>query len=144
MTEKSFWEGCVKPGLERSCPGIHINRIENVVGNGIADFNACHKGREIWVELKIGVADRIRVRNAQLIWHAKRIVAGGKSFFIVRKGEEVRIYLSSTIVQLSRKPEHVIGSDGKAMSLMVPRDLALFVTGKPFDWDGIRDAMFGF
>lgn len=145
MKEAEFWNGCFKWGMEKACPGIHMNRIENLAGVGIADVNMCYKGREAWVELKMfrGAGEWIDVRTSQLSWHSKRVLAGGRCFFVCRKHFDIMVYNSTTVIQLSQNPEYVKGADGKSLALLLPMNLAIRKFHKPFNWEAMRDFLFG-
>lgn len=73
-------------------PTAHWQRVENTVGTGIPDVNACKDGVEIWVELKEGVklmsgVVRLRIRKDQNAWLSRRHRAGGLVYLGIRVGK---------------------------------------------------------
>lgn len=55
----------------------HAQRIETTTGNGVPDINLCHKGREFWIETKIGPSHRTLLRKEQYAWGTRRALNGG-------------------------------------------------------------------
>jgi Holliday junction resolvase len=90
--EKNFWS-VVKNAMERDLPGVHLQRIETgMTGRGIPDVNACYRGVEAWLELKVVEGRRVLLRPEQVAWHAKRAAVGGNNFIIARdKRDGVRV-----------------------------------------------------
>lgn len=74
--EAKFWDY-----LRDKLPG-HVSRIENSIGNGMPDFNLCHDGIEIWVELKVSDELAPVVRKEQRVWGFNRSRSGGKCFVV--------------------------------------------------------------
>lgn len=60
-------------------PG-HVQRIENTVGVGMPDLNLCHNGREVWIELKVFVDDKVLLRKEQHAWMSTRAKNGGDCY----------------------------------------------------------------
>ena len=54
MSEKELWQL-----IRRNVPG-HLLRIENLIGAGIPDSHLTHKGRQVWLELKIGKGNNVQ------------------------------------------------------------------------------------
>lgn len=107
---------------------VLLERIESNVSAGAADCNAVHKGCEFWMEYKvIGHKSKtttvkvetprgdVWLRPAQYSWHVKRANAGGRAFVLARD--------DNAIVVCRCQPDGVWRT--------------LFVTVKPFDYDGL-------
>jgi len=97
--EVRLWEW-LRDGL-RGTAGLHMRRVENLVGDGDPDVDGCYQGSYFEAELK-GCDRPVRggllgfeVRQSQVIWHRKRWRAGGNIWLYVRvgKGREIKRYL---------------------------------------------------
>lgn len=99
MTESDFWLQ-VKAHL----PG-HLVRIENVVGVGTPDVNACWQGKEAWIELKVAKGHYIYFRSAQVVFITRRVRENGRVFVLVRYDETLLIFSGAELVSLSDKIE---------------------------------------
>lgn len=136
MLEKDFWAK-VKRALD--LPGMHVNRIENTAGTGISDVNACYRGVEVWIELKIVHSNRVFFRTSQRAWMHKRLEAGGRVFVLVGTLDEMALYSAKDILET----QHRVEKDGKAFSIsVVDLPKALFACNKPFKWEGLVNAIF--
>lgn len=51
---------------------VDLQRIENTTGGGVPDVNACHHGREAWIELKVHVKGMVVLRKEQYAWIVRR------------------------------------------------------------------------
>ena len=60
MSEKELWQL-----IRRNVPG-HLLRIENLIGAGIPDSHLTHKGKQVWLELKIGKGNNVQFQNSQI------------------------------------------------------------------------------
>ena len=60
MSEKELWQL-----IKRNVPG-HLIRIENLVGAGVPDLHLTHKGKTVWLELKIGKGNNVQFQNTQI------------------------------------------------------------------------------
>lgn len=121
MTEVKLYQQ-----VRRMAPRVHFTRIENAVGMGMFDVNACFGGREFWIENKIdkGVAEPIvLLRSSQYAWSAVRHRVGGKVFvfsYSTRRGEvdiycppfHVEVTGREGLLKLKQRPE-CSGSFGK-------------------------------
>jgi hypothetical protein len=100
MSESDLWKA-VKKGLEDAAD-LHIDlmRLENLVGEGMADVNGCRKGAEFWLELKhrdelpkrectAVFPDGIGLRDSQVIWLYKRAKHGGRCYVLGKAGKEI-------------------------------------------------------
>lgn len=97
--ESRLWEW-LRDGL-RATPGLHMRRVENLVGDGDPDVDGCWQGK--YFELELKGCDRpakdgrlcFEVRQSQVVWHRKRWRCGGNIWLYIRvgKGRDVRRYL---------------------------------------------------
>lgn len=72
--------------LREFLPGPHWQRIETALtGLGIPDMNACHGGREVWIELKQTSGWKPAIRPEQGAWAWKRYHSGGHVFLATRR-----------------------------------------------------------
>jgi Holliday junction resolvase len=87
--EKNLW------GLLRTHwngPECHLQRIETGTQRGVPDVNGCWQGAEFWIELKVAKGNSAQLRPEQVAWHLQRARAGGRSWILVRKGDELMLY----------------------------------------------------
>jgi hypothetical protein len=90
--EVRLWE-FLRDGL-KGAPGLHMRRVENLVGAGAPDVDGCCNGRYFEIELK-GIdrpkrADTpldLGIRKSQVVWHRQRVRCGGNIWLYVRVGE---------------------------------------------------------
>lgn len=76
----------------------HMTRIEsNMTGQGIPDVNFCYKGRECWIELKVG--DN-KLSPMQIAWQSQHRQAGGLVFTLWKKGDGV--YIVESLTQIAK------------------------------------------
>ena len=75
-------------------PGDRVDRIENLIGSGMPDFNCCCDGRDAWVEIKTPVKTPARrstpvmssahpLSQDQKNWLMMHAKAGGTGFVYV-------------------------------------------------------------
>lgn len=96
--EQKFWSL-----LKDHVPG-HVNRIESSTSNGAPDVNYCFRGKDIWLELKAEINLLVveqeviqipfgtkRLRDTQIIWHAKRAQQGGLVLVAIRDGDTIKL-----------------------------------------------------
>lgn len=88
MTEEQKLNAWILGKLKRCDPV----RIENSIGGGMPDINACHDGREVWIESKIYVGGRVLLRKEQYAWGIRRSMHAGRVYVIAKHPVE-RIYI---------------------------------------------------
>jgi hypothetical protein len=98
--EVRLWE-FLRDGL-KGVAGLHMRRVENQVSSGDPDVDGCYSGRYFEIELK-GLDRPARastpldlgIRKSQVIWHRKRVRAGGNIWLYIRVGKDrdLRKYL---------------------------------------------------
>jgi hypothetical protein len=118
-----LWEW-LRDGL-RGVEGLHMRRVENLVGDGDPDVDGCWRGR--YFELELKGCDRptkdgrldFDVRQSQVVWHRRRWRCGGNIWLYVRvgKGRDVRRYLVPGGLT-GRVKEGVTEAELAAMSLL--------------------------
>jgi len=123
--EVRLWEW-LRYGL-RGVEGLHMRRVENLVGDGDPDVDGCWRGR--YFELELKGCDRpakdgrldFDVRQSQVVWHRRRWRCGGNVWLYVRvgKGRDVRRYLVPGGLT-GRVKEGVTEAELAAMSLLPP------------------------
>ncbi len=74
-------------------PRDRIDRVENVVVDGMPDINACIEGTEVWIEQKSPkepvrattplFGSNHRVSQSQMNWFLRHRKAGGKGYFLI-------------------------------------------------------------
>jgi Holliday junction resolvase len=87
--EQRLWDS-----IRLMIPG-DIIRIENAAGVGTPDVNACWKGNEVWLELKVCPENKVLVRKEQRVWGFRRSRAGGTVWVINKSGYSIDFYLHS-------------------------------------------------
>jgi Holliday junction resolvase len=131
--EKTFYKL-----FKKHLPSVaDCQRIETgSTGLGIPDLNVCHKGREIWIELKIVKGRRVKLSPEQIAWHHRRNRAGGETYIIARdkydgprkgKMDVIYIWKGKVVVEVFEK-----GIDYPAMATFI----------SPFKWDDVMAALF--
>ena len=89
MKESRFWKK-IKAGLLSAANyDIHLVRVENSVCPGTPDLNGCYRGKEFWLELKVG---RNKLSAVQHLWANKRIAAGGRVFNLRQRTTYIGLY----------------------------------------------------
>ena len=132
MSESDFWLQ-VKANL----PG-HMVRIENLAGIGTPDVNACHKGSECWLELKVAKGHQIYFRSAQVVFMARRTAEGGRVFVLVKYGDNLLLFTGQELVAISDKLVTVKKGVQK-LHISDIRESYLF-TGKA--WQNVADIIY--
>jgi hypothetical protein len=99
--EADLWT-LMRTNIMRSEPAADLQRIENLVRNGMPDVNGCIRGKEFWCELKYlkswpsrdgTVVTMPKYRKEQRIWFRRRGTAGATNIFMLIQVDETREYL---------------------------------------------------
>lgn len=143
MTESVAW-GSLRDAIMKAAAelksSIHMVRIENMVGAGVFDTNACFNGHEFWLEGKF--ADYLPVRDMTLFksgmsidqeaFALRRLLAGGKTYLWVRVAHNRRVgdsgwYLAvlDSIGVIERMRRGITLAEFKTFYHSSARDLAL-------------------
>ena len=133
MKESTFW-ALMKTNL----PG-HVTRIENTAGIGTPDVNICHKGVEVWLELKVAKGHYIFLRTSQVAFCVRRVAEKGRIFFVTRYGDEILIFTGEELLNCM---EHIEGITNKACKLHLKHISESFVFTKPYAWKSITDLVY--
>lgn len=100
--EVRLWEW-LRDGA-KGVAGLHMRRVENQAGAGDPDVDGCFNGHYFEMELKGCNRPRtpdgklvFDIRQSQVIWHRRRMRAGGNLWLYIRVGvgKEVARYLVS-------------------------------------------------
>lgn len=100
--EVRLWEW-LRDGTKRVA-GLHMRRVENRAGEGDPDVDGCLGGCYFELELKGCNRPKVSssklvfdIRQSQVIWHRRRMRAGGNLWLYIRVGlgREVARYLIS-------------------------------------------------
>lgn len=79
-------DGGLRPLFRKHLPGVDWCSIETgLTASGVPDLNGCRAGVEFWVECKQTAAWAVEVRPMQVGWHLRRLRAGGRTWFAVRR-----------------------------------------------------------
>lgn len=132
MKETAVWR-LVKQNL----PG-HLQRIENMASPGAPDVNACWRGHETWIELKVAKGNYVYFRDAQIAWFARRIKEGGQAVVLIRKGDLLYVVHAKDLLTLT---DYIEPAADKACKIKIDR-LFGYVTGKPYPWDVIAKKVY--
>ena len=81
ITEAKFWSNWVKPALQ----GIAADhqRLEVSTSRGVPDVNACYRGCEIWMELKVSNKGQCELRKEQYAWGTRRAKQGNGLVYVM-------------------------------------------------------------
>lgn len=73
---------------------LHMTRVENRVGAGASDVEACFGGVQLWIELKTaarptkpGTRIKPRFEATQWPWHRRRHQSGSPTFVLLQVGQ---------------------------------------------------------
>ena len=136
IKESEYWQQ-LKRGLDGF--DVHMSRIENAAGSGISDVSACHRGVEVWLELKVSHGNKLSFRNTQRIWISKRSAVGGNVLLIINMAGETVIYKAMDVVHLPHKNAPDNRSFTVDLSDMPP-PAAKFK--KPIPWEEVLSTIF--
>lgn len=77
MSEREF-----ATKVKEALSDCHVLRIEMAVERGVPDMNVCYQGKEIWLELKLKVQERILLRPPQFAWATRRTHSSGRCYVL--------------------------------------------------------------
>lgn len=124
-TEIDLWKW-----LKKSIPvytnDLHLTRIENLAGVGVADVEGCLRGKQFWIELKIASkpGGKVRFQKTQPPWHKRRLLAGGKTFVLVQAGQDRYLIPGEHI------PSMEAGVDWSKLSVVDPKATCIDIIEK--------------
>jgi hypothetical protein len=79
-------DGGLRKLFRHHLPSVHWTTIESgFTEAGIPDLTGCIGGQEFWLELKAIKHWRATIAPAQAGWHLRHHMAGGRTFFVLRK-----------------------------------------------------------
>lgn len=94
-------DGGLRPLFRQHLPTVDWQTIETgLVEGGVPDSDGCHpravpcpacgaRGVEFWIEYKQTHAYAVKVKTEQVGWALRRLRAGGRAFFAVRRWTDV-------------------------------------------------------
>lgn len=109
---------------------VDMQRIENTTGCGVPDVNACYKGSDAWIELKVHVKGMVVLRKEQYAWLVRRSNNDGNVMVIAHNtdDETIEIYLppfsarpwgnQAKYVALDSEPEYSYSLDVDSLLLI--------------------------
>ncbi len=112
----------------------HFQRIETGgTGKGVPDVNYCHKGKEIWIELKSIEGLKSTLTPFQIAWIYNRYRSGGNAFILMRKIN-------------TKKKQIKLFSPSQGLSLKELGDLnwktdSLVTLETPYKWEELFEAI---
>ena len=112
MTESDFYHE-IKRGFSKE---VHLQRIENAVGDGVPDVNAFRltgeteskaatpAGVDLWIETKMIRNGRVFVRHSQIAWCWQRCAKHGARnvFFAGRAPDGIKTWSAMFVVTAAR------------------------------------------
>lgn len=129
----------------RGTSGLHMRRVENLVGDGDPDVDGCWNGH--YFELELKGCDRpakggllsFDVRQSQVVWHRRRWRCGGNIWLYIRvgRGRDVRRYLVPGSLT-GRVKEGMAEADLAAMSVLPHGHTALELLERAITTQDIR------
>lgn len=137
FTEASLWKLFRDKLFDYRNDSIHYCRIETATLRGLPDVNICANGKELWVELKIATGNKVNVSPEQEVFHTKRAMAGGITYFLVRKdtSKEHILYLFKGCDAMRLATEGLLGPDPVYMQ-------SVSGSSPKFDWNKLFEVMF--
>jgi hypothetical protein len=112
--------------LKLSKAEVDMQRIENTTGCGVPDVNACYKGLDAWIELKVYIQGCVVLRKEQYAWLSKRAAHDGNVMVIAHNPDaghdsEIEIYTApftgrpwgnqGKYVALTSEPEYMFSKN---------------------------------
>jgi hypothetical protein len=109
VTESDFYHE-IKRGFSKE---VHLQRIENAVGDGVPDVNAFKResrppdglvGIDLWIETKMMRNGRVFVRHSQSRWAWIRCAKHGARnvFFVARASDAIRVWSAMFVITAER------------------------------------------
>jgi hypothetical protein len=133
MKESTLWTL-----IRDKVPG-HLIRIENLVGVGQPDVNACYEGTEAWLELKLVKGNYIYFRSSQLAFFSRRCKEKGRVFVLARKDDDLILFRAASVVAVAELFEPVKDGACRIKWALIPDP---YVFSKPWAWQKIADLIF--
>ena len=131
MTEKELWQL-----IKRNVPG-HLIRIENLVGAGVPDLHLTHKGKAVWVELKIGKGNNVQFQSSQIAFFNESKKHGGNIKIIMRKNDLLYLIDSEIIINSVYK-----SIKGDRVSININELSQAWIWGMPWKWTEITQRIY--
>lgn len=119
----------------------HLVRIENLAGSGQPDVNACLKGSEVWIELKMVKGNYIIFRSSQIAFFSRRAAVQGKVMVLARKEDNLILFRAEDVLSVADLLEPVKDGSVKIHWTKIPNPV---VFSKPWQWEKIADLIYGF
>lgn len=126
MSEKELWQL-----IKRNVPG-HLIRIENLVGAGVPDLHLTHKGKTVWLELKIGKGNNVQFQNSQIAFFAEAKKHGSTCKVLMRKNDLLYLINSEVIINSVYK-----SIKGDRVSININELSNAWIWGMPWNWKEI-------
>lgn len=92
MTEKEMWLK-LRVSLGQVA---HMTRIENAVSFGVPDINIAYNGVEFWIETKVAVSGKVKLRPSQIAWILHRLKVCHNVFLLVYEKDVFYLYRLTT------------------------------------------------
>jgi hypothetical protein len=126
MSEKELWQL-----IRRNVPG-HLLRIENLIGAGIPDCHLTHKGKQVWLELKIGKGNNVQFQNSQIAFFAEAKKHSSTCKVLMRKNDLLYLINSEVIINSVYK-----SIKGDRVSININELSNAWIWGMPWNWKEI-------
>ena len=126
MNEAELWKL-----LKKNVPG-HMVRIENLVGRGVPDVHACHRGKTLWLELKIGKGNNVQFQNTQIAFFNEAKKHGANCKVLMRKNDLLYLINSDVIINSVYK-----SIKGDRVSININELSKAWIWGMPWKWNEI-------
>ena len=93
VSESRLWNWLTSGTKQKFRKTLHMNRVENLIMEGMPDVEGCLRGTQFWIELKCDKrpADpstliKPKFRPAQVPWLERRVGAGGRAYVLLQVG----------------------------------------------------------
>lgn len=130
-TEKDLWK------LLREKVQGHLVRIENITTRGVPDLHACHQGKTVWIELKIGSSNTVYFQNSQIGFIGEAEKHGEKVKVLMRKDNLLYLIDGNILLNLVAKK---VGDD--KISFKINELSRAYIWGEPWKWSEITQRIY--
>ena len=122
--------------VRKNIPG-HLIRIENLVTRGVPDVHACHNGKHVWLELKIGSGNTVYFQNSQIAFFHEAKKHKEPVKILMRKNELLYLINSEIFTNSVYKP-----IKGDRVAFNINELSKAFIWGQPWKLKDIAQRIY--
>ena len=131
MNEKDLWQL-----VKKYIPG-HLIRIENISTKGVPDVHACHNGKSVWIELKIGAGNTVYFQSSQVAFFHEAKKHKEICKVLMRKNE--LLYLINSEIFINSVYKSI---KGDRVGFNINELSKAFIWGQPWKWNEIAQKIY--